>query len=301
MYYGIDMSTGEIKSVEEVNRGFDCNCMCPSCGTRLEAHKGNKRAHHFQHDGNKECLYGAEISLYRAFYELLKKKKCFYIPDAILETDYGWKRKLVKQGSMLELTDVKFFNDSTNYPPELFCYVGEYYFRIILNIDSYYDDCDIKIMKHYGKKHKCPMISVNIYILERISDFAVLKEYIELPKRKKWIYNRLTDKAEQQYHSAQNEARRKQLSSQNDENLSDGSSLPTKNKDGIPIKYIDLVEQLENENYDQEDYLVYHRNVNLRYLKCVICNRVVCEQKIGKSETLNKGICMECMHLISNE
>ena len=78
IFYGIMEDTGSVVTVDNVERGLACGCICPSCGTRLEARKGESRAHHFAHETNKECLYGAEISIYHAFYELLNTSKRFF-------------------------------------------------------------------------------------------------------------------------------------------------------------------------------------------------------------------------------
>ena len=42
---------GELRHIEDVERGEACNCVCPdpSCGQTLIARKGTKRAHHFAH------------------------------------------------------------------------------------------------------------------------------------------------------------------------------------------------------------------------------------------------------------
>ena len=75
LYFGVAMDTGELLTVDAVPRGLECKCICPACGIRLEAHKGDKKAHHFAHDTNNECYYGQEMSIYSAFHDFLRKKK----------------------------------------------------------------------------------------------------------------------------------------------------------------------------------------------------------------------------------
>ena len=52
IYFGVDPTTGEVLSIDKVERGLACGCVCPACGTRLEARKGEIVRHHFAHETN---------------------------------------------------------------------------------------------------------------------------------------------------------------------------------------------------------------------------------------------------------
>ncbi|GDY26420.1 hypothetical protein AHAT_23100 [Agarivorans sp. Toyoura001] len=46
---------GQIVHIRDVERGLDCNCVCPGCGSTLIAKKGEVNIHHFAHyDSNGE-------------------------------------------------------------------------------------------------------------------------------------------------------------------------------------------------------------------------------------------------------
>ena len=45
--FAVRIDTGEMVSVDEVERGLACNCKCPSCDGRLVARKADVNAHHF--------------------------------------------------------------------------------------------------------------------------------------------------------------------------------------------------------------------------------------------------------------
>ena len=199
IFYGIMEDTGTVVTVDNVERGLACGCICPSCGTRLEARKGESRAHHFAHETNKECLYGAEISIYHAFYELLNTSKRFFLPDAILSFNSRKKDELVKKGSLISLTEVEYNNDSITYPPELLCYSGSKCFQIILDFESYYDKKDYQSIKEYGKQHNIAVVSVAIEKMESLTTFDALQEYIDTPMHKQWIYNRLIEEWDVKY------------------------------------------------------------------------------------------------------
>lgn len=67
------------------------------------------------------------------------------------------------------------------------------------------------------------------------------------------------------------------------------STVPKKR----PIKTVHSVEEILNENYDQEEYLIYDM-VGFRRMKCVVCGRVQPEQDFIKYKTCNRGICRNC-------
>ena len=202
IYFGIATETGELLSVDNAARGRACSCICPSCGTKLLARKGEIKKHHFAHEINKECLYGAEISIYHAFYELLRKARQFFLPDAILSFHSYKKEEIVNKGCLISLTDVVFYNDPIHYPPELLCYSGRNCFQVVLNIEAYYNESDYHMLMEYGKQNNIPIISVDIDDLDDLSDFSKLQPYIDTPEHKVWIYNRIVDKWDQKYREA---------------------------------------------------------------------------------------------------
>lgn len=46
---------GMATSIENVESGLKCGCICPSCGEPLVARKGAKRMHHFAHYSGHNC------------------------------------------------------------------------------------------------------------------------------------------------------------------------------------------------------------------------------------------------------
>ncbi len=56
---------GRMVSVVEVQSGLDCRCVCPECGSRLVAKKGNQIAHHFAHEVDADCARAYETMLHK--------------------------------------------------------------------------------------------------------------------------------------------------------------------------------------------------------------------------------------------
>lgn len=61
----------------------------------------------------------------------------------------------------------------------------------------------------------------------------------------------------------------------------------------LPVKQVGTVDQILNENYDQEDYLIYDM-VGFRRVKCIRCGSVKPEKDMLKLVKCNLGICQEC-------
>ena len=59
------LKDGVTTSIEQIESGLKCGCICPSCGEPLAAKKGAKRMHHFSHYSGHNCEYGYETSLHK--------------------------------------------------------------------------------------------------------------------------------------------------------------------------------------------------------------------------------------------
>lgn len=202
LYWGMSETTGELLSINAVPRGRACNCICPACGTSLIAHKGEIVAHHFAHETNNECYYGAELSIYRAFYDYLKKHLEFFLPDAILKFDSYKKAETIRTGYLIKLTDVILGNDSDKYPPLLLCIAGENKFQLVLNIDNYYSENDIKTLAEEGRNANTAVVIVDIESVDTITSTNDISTYIEGSNNKSWVFNRLVDIWDQRFREA---------------------------------------------------------------------------------------------------
>ena len=78
---------GQLISIDSVDRGLQCNCVCPSCGSMLIARKGDIREHHFAHYGNTDCAGGVETALHLLAKDLLCKTKTIFVPGIDHESE----------------------------------------------------------------------------------------------------------------------------------------------------------------------------------------------------------------------
>lgn len=76
--YGLQ--EGTLVTIEQVESGLACRCLCPGCRQPLLAKKGRSRLHHFAHFNSPECRGGVETPLHQICKEILLHKKAFTLP-----------------------------------------------------------------------------------------------------------------------------------------------------------------------------------------------------------------------------
>ena len=74
---GIDRLNKKPVHISEVPRGRIAGAECGDCGAILDAKRGKRKAHHFSHRGNTDCL--GESNLHRYAKELLAREKRLYL------------------------------------------------------------------------------------------------------------------------------------------------------------------------------------------------------------------------------
>jgi hypothetical protein len=78
LLYGLKNS--ELVTIENVESGLACECICPACKEQLIARKGKIKAHHFAHYKSEDCLSGLETVLHKLSKELIANSKTFTTP-----------------------------------------------------------------------------------------------------------------------------------------------------------------------------------------------------------------------------
>lgn len=90
---------GQIVTVNEVERGLACNCVCPACGHPLEAHKGKVRVSpYFSHYRGAECGAAYETALHLLAKDVLEKERRLLLPELKVTSD----RSIVRVGTFAE-------------------------------------------------------------------------------------------------------------------------------------------------------------------------------------------------------
>ena len=75
------LKDGQLVSIDDVESGLACNCICPACHQKLIARKGKIRVHHFKHETNSSCDYAYETSLHFMAKEIFQNASSFAVPE----------------------------------------------------------------------------------------------------------------------------------------------------------------------------------------------------------------------------
>ena len=82
-----EQADGTMAHISEVSSGLECSCVCPGCGTRLVARKGNQKDHHFGHYGvedGRPCQTGPETALHKFAKEVLARRLELELPPLVV-------------------------------------------------------------------------------------------------------------------------------------------------------------------------------------------------------------------------
>lgn len=71
--FALDKNTKKIVSIDEVQQGKNCNCICLSCNLDLVASKGEVNIHHFKHKNKDTTEDACEISFERCVFWMCRE------------------------------------------------------------------------------------------------------------------------------------------------------------------------------------------------------------------------------------
>ena len=113
-YFALDRDTGKVRHINDVQRGLECNCICPECNDTLIARKGDKRTHHFAHASssdtpNESCCLGETI-IHMLGKEVIREASVFYLPvqaykDCNIRGDICAKKNIFKDVHKLKINE----------------------------------------------------------------------------------------------------------------------------------------------------------------------------------------------------
>jgi len=80
---------GVLVTADQVESGLSCNCFCPACGKKLQAHKGTKKRAYFAHYRGSDYGYGLETATHLMAKEIIETEKVILLPAH--EAHPNWK------------------------------------------------------------------------------------------------------------------------------------------------------------------------------------------------------------------
>jgi hypothetical protein len=93
----------ELITIDNVDSGLKCNCVCPYCKQRLIARKGEIKEHHFAHYKVSDCGKAVETVTHRLSKDFIKGAKFFTTPPIYFP---GTKVPIIEE-SQVPIDDVK--------------------------------------------------------------------------------------------------------------------------------------------------------------------------------------------------
>lgn len=66
---------GRLVHIEDVPSGLECNCVCPECGAKLIARKGQKNQKHFSHINGADCAGARMTALHMLAQQIIQEEK----------------------------------------------------------------------------------------------------------------------------------------------------------------------------------------------------------------------------------
>lgn len=214
-----------ISEISDDENGLKCNCKCISCGSKLVARIGNKKARHFSHYNECSCNGGIETALHLFAKEVLSESKRIVIPKLEVQYwNYSWNenqfsiiteekyrikeipkefkkhedyeiikpslnRRLICERQLLEFEEVKSEENSNNIKPDLIVYKNNKPLLIEIAVTHFIDD--IKKSKIYSYDKSTIEINLSKYKDEfHLIDKNELKNIIiNDVENKTWIHN----------------------------------------------------------------------------------------------------------------
>lgn len=144
IYFGVDMKTGEMRHISEVQSGARCGCICATCSNPLEARKGEIRCHHFAHAFNNDCVYANEIAVYKEVERIIDSKRKLVLPCISLQFPTWSEKETLKQTQTCLLQqEAAYICDVQQYPPVLKISVDGHQLRLLIGFGDYYTEEDL--------------------------------------------------------------------------------------------------------------------------------------------------------------
>lgn len=103
--FGVREGDGRIVTAMEVPRGTACRCLCPVCGTHLQAHQGDILSWHFQHQVDHSCIGSAETGLHMFAKQIIADKRAIYLPPLVAQV--GADISVMRPGRWARLNNVR--------------------------------------------------------------------------------------------------------------------------------------------------------------------------------------------------
>ena len=117
-------------SIEDVESGLACNCLCPHCKAPLIARKGAQRAKHFAHYRLADCNHGTETALHLMAKNIVAETLKVFVPY-VPKTEYDFSN----QGKIITFEKAEMEKAlSSSVRGDIILYSGSSYLNIEIKV-----------------------------------------------------------------------------------------------------------------------------------------------------------------------
>ena len=185
---------GNIVGIDDDNvvSGLACNCICPQCGGRLVAKKGQKVIHHFAHHVKQDCTYGYQTSLHLLAKEILDEADEMYVPDISVKYENTNRcNVVVSKGKYIHIDKVMLEKKFDDVIPDVTIESGGHKLYVEIYVTHKVDDVKLKKIQ----EQDVSTLEIDLSDIDRLITKEELKEILLGPcKEKRWIYSKLGKK-----------------------------------------------------------------------------------------------------------
>lgn len=182
------LKNNEIVHISEVENGLACDCVCPSCGEKLVAKKGDKVVHHFAHKSNLNCEYGYETSLHMAAKKIIENAEKMIIPAVVVSFPKSYKRKItITEPKEVAIQKVQLEQTYGCLIPDIVVHSMGQIFFVEIYVTHKVDEEKIAKLRNAN----ISTIEIDLSKMDQLVTEENLKTYLlgEV-EEKVWIYNR---------------------------------------------------------------------------------------------------------------
>lgn len=174
--------------ISEVASGAACNCVCPICGKKLIAKKGNLRIHHFAHTDDSESsrighASALQTQLHIMAKDIIAASSEFVIPEVYVP-DKG--RTLTLPARSVHVDNIYLEQQVDNFIPDVI--VESNGKKLLVEVYVTHKVDETKLAKIQSSGLSCIEIDLSSY-QDGISISDLQQELIVGTKHKQWIYN----------------------------------------------------------------------------------------------------------------
>lgn len=199
--YGL--KDNELVTIDEVDSGLKCNCVCPQCKQRLIARKGEVKEHHFAHYKVTDCGKAVETVTHRLSKDFIKQAKFFTTPPIYFP---GTKVTIIEE-AQVPIDDVKLESRLGFIVPDIIIESGTKSLIVEIRVTHGVDNEKTK------KIRRLNLPTVEVFAGQVIKRLYTEKKYflndaeykrilIEESAYKRWVHN---SRAEEKFKQIKNE------------------------------------------------------------------------------------------------